>query len=738
MGSMTVRVGYRPIRVGWCVRNDNFADIRSALTLTNTLWGGKFNPIIPVDSFELGSALVRRFNVDLLYPIAKDASIDAFIKRHPHLPWSLGCESIFNKLNAEGEKFTNFADIVHSLNAVVKQFKGGARSTREVLLPRWHSSDPLADVFLASYGAYPTSSVAGVDYAKIVKSFIAVKSMPIPKTGSISKGFLTAYYPSNLTGVGLDFTRARSEDGVFIGSSRSWSDIVGYWNLRAAGVYLIFFDPKYSKRCDPIRKELFRLIRRHPIPRQGPPFRISAWRTTPWKNSCGWGDDINHCVLDEVTWNGMNLEACRPSSGRITTLANVDSDNSNSTLQVVLPQKHFVEDYHTRTHNVVVSLGVTPPFNSSPDRTFWLPPIAEANALVAKNEFYGDDSLRLREDGISFIKTITSPTMSMRAVNVSRLFSDIFAAFGMKAAVSDAGLVCRRLIQQMGGLHDCRCFKVAGVRDLIRDQGLKTFVRQQALKTIGEKGFKKYKQLSSDPRNIFRFLLQRDVFRMGIDVKCPDCHLKFWLPLDRLQKEITCEFCGHRSNLAVDLADKEWAYRCSGLFDRRDNQAGSIAVALTLHLLQGLFQTASLYSTAMEIEPQTALITKCETDFVFLHHASYLSHDGSSRVKMAIGECKTHGEINAQDVERLRAVADAFPEDSVDVYIVFSKLGAFTEAELRLCYAAQREHGQRVIIFGSDQLEDIDKQQMPHYGHPTSLFDLALATQAWFPQPANR
>jgi hypothetical protein len=46
---MTLRVRYRPLRIGWCVRSDEFEGLGRVLRVTHTLWGGRFNPVLPVD-----------------------------------------------------------------------------------------------------------------------------------------------------------------------------------------------------------------------------------------------------------------------------------------------------------------------------------------------------------------------------------------------------------------------------------------------------------------------------------------------------------------------------------------------------------------------------------------------------------------------------------------------------------------------------------------------------------------
>jgi hypothetical protein len=76
MASKSLRVRYRPIRIGWCIEDGNLNEFRRAARLTHTLAGGKFNPIILVGSDAAG-ALVKHFRVDLLFPIeTNDAKPD--------------------------------------------------------------------------------------------------------------------------------------------------------------------------------------------------------------------------------------------------------------------------------------------------------------------------------------------------------------------------------------------------------------------------------------------------------------------------------------------------------------------------------------------------------------------------------------------------------------------------------------------------------------------------------------
>src|SRR5205809_4174670 len=87
MGPINSRVRYRPIKIGWCVQENNLEEYRKALRLTHTLWGGRFNPIIPLGDPELARMLVKTFRVDCLYCMGQSTAGEALLLEFKHLLW---------------------------------------------------------------------------------------------------------------------------------------------------------------------------------------------------------------------------------------------------------------------------------------------------------------------------------------------------------------------------------------------------------------------------------------------------------------------------------------------------------------------------------------------------------------------------------------------------------------------------------------------------------------------------
>ena len=112
MNTLSVTVRYRPIRIGWCVRADDFKALREALKCTFTMWGGRYNPLIPVDDVELAHSLIRLFRVDVLWPASKDDIVKKFVDSFSYLPNPFYQEELFT-LYGNGERWPEIVDIYH-------------------------------------------------------------------------------------------------------------------------------------------------------------------------------------------------------------------------------------------------------------------------------------------------------------------------------------------------------------------------------------------------------------------------------------------------------------------------------------------------------------------------------------------------------------------------------------------------------------------------------------------------
>jgi len=158
MASESVRVRQRPIRIGWCIRNNNWTTFgRRCVRLI--LCGRAVQSADPV-GVVCAERLIRRFRVDVLLNVTDDPEIAGLMKGFGHLPWrcmNLGC------FPAHSVKWRQTSLTCASLQKIADDVRRehlrhsddspmGARDNPFALV-HCSSDDPLADFFLATFGA---------------------------------------------------------------------------------------------------------------------------------------------------------------------------------------------------------------------------------------------------------------------------------------------------------------------------------------------------------------------------------------------------------------------------------------------------------------------------------------------------------------------------------------------------------------------------------------------------------
>lgn len=310
--------------------------------------------------------------------------------------------------------------------------------------------------------------------------------------------------------------------------------------------------------------------------------------------------------------------------------------------------------------------------------------------------------------------------MGIRAFRVHEWMRHFFNVFGIWVEHSEPGRRCSRLIRQFDEIQGCRVLKVRGARELIRAYGPdQSFTRNAGLGYVRGTNppsgfpFQEFESLklrpgqkgSLTPEDVLQYLVSKGVFRIGLDLKRPNCELVSWIPLDDVKTMSVCTYCGLLFDVTHQLKDREVCrYRRSGLFGRDDSQLGIIPAALALQQLDtNLHGDLLMYSTALNFEPRSANIENCEADFV----AVVVGRPNIDKpsVQIVIGETKSGNEINADDVRKLGTLADAIPSEIAKAFIMFAKTGTFTQHEVALAQSLNSPGKERVILWSQDELE---------------------------------
>ncbi len=732
MTADTVRVDicYRPLRVVWAIASGDREAFRQAVRLSHTLWGGRFNPIVIIDHPE-AEDLVELYRADMIITLGDSPEVKEFGDRFPHLMRPYFPDTLFLR----DTKAPGRAHLLDVHNAVaycrdkpvwVSLCEQGVRTFS------WDPNDPLADVFLMHLGGYPDSTEIGIDYLDMITKATLphpivdirlLSSAPIPLDiiqhpgiPYISRLGLRRHYSVR---PGWDYP------GWFVGDASNMDDLVCFWNLRAADISVQFIDPTQSLRYELVRPDYESRLRQDLSQLDEHHRKLAVWSSRArLEDAIALFPDggISACGLDVHSWKGGAVRPPMMILGEASSLGVLGEDGGQPRVSFTLNDKPFAGENWFYTQHLVASILFIGGMPRGGQHTFQPPYVPELNEFLARTMSLQYDKLRIEPERIGLVIDAADHDAFLKGLPISELTEQIFGLAGLKARPSGAGLIARQLISRLGGVDGARVFKIPGVRRLIKTYGpTATFTKRAALQLIGGKDparptakFKDYEDLYIEPRPVgtkldapmvFAYLVDKSLFRMGAELVCPSCRLASWTALDQLRQRLVCDLCGAAFDATRQLIAGEFHYRRTGVLGLEKNAQGAVPVALTLQQLavniDGLHHNA-IYLPSIDVEPRSGVdLPACEIDFLGIIPGRSLD-----RAEVILGECKDEGgQIDANDVENIRRVADAFPRRRFDVFILFAKLAPFSDDEVALAKSLNGEYQQRVILLTDRELE---------------------------------
>jgi hypothetical protein len=780
MDTVRVNIAYRPLRICWAIKEGDFGAFREAVRTNHALWGGRFNPIVIVDRTNESRAIVDAFRADIILPIGQSEEVKAFAAEYKHLISPFLRDGVFF-----GDQHDAHAQVLDVQNAMVHSIDAPDWKQIKEMKPRvykWAQDDPLADILLMQLGAYPAKESIQIDYESMFKEALGASEVTIEAGADLSAelfdhpsiAYLSRYRLHRHFGIQSYW----DYPGFYVGDASNLHDLVAFWNLRAADISLLFVDRthigRYATEIPAWKKHTAELLSRR---RHREDQKYGIW----WHREKIDGTDDSKvlqalvdkepytiCSVDAFLWNGLNLKPPMMHFNEIASLGVLVTEGEKPKISFGLNDRPYAGDVWFYTQHLVASVSFSGGLYGRDDFTLDPPYVPELNEFYARTMHFHYGRLRIESERIGLVIDAVDTDSFVYALPTVELFKQVFALAGFKASVSSGGLITRQLISQLGGLQGARVFKVPGARRLLKTHGpTSSFTKLAALPLIGGKDpdnpnakFEDHKNLYLEPReqgedltaaHVFSYLVGKRLFRIGADLSCPNCQLRSWFPVDDLRQRVNCQMCGEPFDATEQLISGEWAYRRSGVMGAERNAQGAIPVALTLQQLDanlGIGLHRRSYSVSLDLAPINGqLQTPCEVDFTWLMPRPY-----PDRTIVLIGECKDRGQspahggdggtINANDIANLRAVADSFPPERFEVYIVLAKLCDFTPDELELARSLNVKPHMRVILFTERELEPFrfferTEELFKIDRHGTSPQNLARATVSIFLDPQS-
>jgi hypothetical protein len=241
------------------------------------------------------------------------------------------------------------------------------------------------------------------------------------------------------------FRWGRDYPGFCYGDCQDFTDLVTFWNLRASGIEVQFYDPAYRVRLQAMSDQFLSALRARPTEGRTLNDYIAIYTKsydaeidlTPF------GVNLVQSAVSLNSWNGLNIKPPVMGFEERSVLGTV-SENGGVAATFELPPKPFYDDVRLSTQHMVVSVC---PLVTAENVVFKPPFFPRLNQYYSR-EAYG--TVRSEREGLGIITRSTESDLTIRALDVRTLVKRIFEACGISAKPSPAGLVGSRLIEQMG------------------------------------------------------------------------------------------------------------------------------------------------------------------------------------------------------------------------------------------------------------------------------------------------
>ena len=356
MATTSVTIRYRPVRIGFLVEDGRIDDLVIAAGLNTLLWGGIYNPVIPIscERLEFAEQLLDLFSVDVLYTVSENKAIVAFKESHSSLRNPHYSEQIFYQDWHTQKNLVWYLDSHNIINyhweRELKHKSDGEQSN--CLLLRWDAGDPLCSVFSLQYGFFPTEYDLRADFERTFIKMLRSREVSLAQDAPLDPEFATKISPLALTRSELFGQRHLLRgDGVYLGDENDFEDLLAFWNLRAAGRDLLFLPRRHLDRFQQLAathlQKLDERLNSHPTIEDHLSLHHQSAtdeEVAAIRESLSIQKPLVNSRCEESVWNGLNVKPVNFHFRWERTPASVDKVQGRYEVSIQLPEMRFLID----------------------------------------------------------------------------------------------------------------------------------------------------------------------------------------------------------------------------------------------------------------------------------------------------------------------------------------------------------------------------------------------------------
>jgi len=711
MNTLSASLNLRPTRIGFLVDPTNAPSVRKVFQACTCLWGGVYNPIIPVSKAlpdawrdrhlaldptpqDLAKGYIRFFEPDVF--VEAEQGVAAAIGMDSEdldfgRPRVLQLDAFFTTEDPYQRDIPFGTDIFHVYEELYeREFKFVSRHARRVAIFETEAS---SDAFVAAnFGEFPTDAPLSGRREAYLDAFDPVKLQPTPENWvkAIKERFELP----------LHFTREylkRDPDGwsdptLFVVDPSSPLDLVDLWNLRQFHPQVLGVSIAWMKDAKDFLVEFVKVNHR-PLP--GNPHGVMIDTTVQFGRSIS--EERAKTAVEEAGLTAIGGNAwcfklwydniwrsnredriARPQRARISVASadlelSVSEEQGRSSCRFKSLAPEFVPTHGDGSARWVNVLELNKYGTNDT--------IAVALPLTLHDK--GRRGMRIGEATIVSREGFVLPQRYKEHGEYFRLLTghqaivEWLKSQGIEAEPSDPGRIADQILVSLGGFWGTGLIADADTIRLLDE--MSKSVRRFADGTLEEFpdrsiDVKRWTDLISRRAQTRKFFYAPDldafvkakVLRLGLVLECPNCRKKNWFGIDGLGQVVKCERCLNEYAFpqgSLTFNRTPWHYRVLGPYSVPNYAEGAYATVLALSTFaRGLGSDRANITYATGLHFKIGTENPFEVDFTFWYQRKKM-FGLQEEPLLVFGEGKSFAteSFKAEDVARMRKLAEKFP-----------------------------------------------------------------------------
>jgi hypothetical protein len=710
MPNLSATLRLRPVRMGFLVDPTDLASLRQVMELCTCLWGGIYNPIIPVcsavpDIWKFIPALAPSA-VQLAGGYINFFEPDVYVQAVPEIPPELNLsdgEIDFGsprllQLSSLTEEDPDTRDSLVGLSMLGvyqslfdREYRFVPRHPANVAVLK--GASPESQAFTeCTLGAFPAAGRFAL-LANAYKDAFQPEEMESNATSWL-KIFEHRYrFPLSFTRHSID--RAPGGHGfgepiLFVLDPSSGHDLLDFWNLRLFHQYVLPINVHWFEELSAFMRDF--IARNHrPMPRNphgvmlhttvefgrsiGEPrakelvhkhlqgLAVGSWAFKLWYDHI-WGkyrdaDQIARPRRSQFTAKStdLSLQVSEEARERTVSFDTISPDFAPTYGHGALGWVNVLRFNHLRYS--------AEPFPQLP---------CDFDLAAARRLRIGSAVIPSRE-GLVLPQQFKGHREYIKVLTGREVMIDWLKQHGVDAHISSSGRVTEQVIASLGGVSQVKVIADAQTLQLL-DKMAKSVreyqdgtVEEYADRTASVQEWtgliaRRSQDIWSRHFTLEKFI-DAGVLKLGLSIPCTHCTFDNWFSIAELDEVLNCERCRKPYAFpqgSLNYVHSPWRFRVVGPFAVPNYADGAYATALTLRVFADTLATGDVSLTyAPGLNFLVSGRKPFEVDF-----SCWFSRAGwreEQEVLAIFGEAKSFGEksFDSKDILRMRQVAELFP-----------------------------------------------------------------------------